>query len=149
MKRSVDIYAGGDRLLVSSQWCSGGLFLQGDRVEAVDEPVSDEELGRLGRSALAAGRDGGPGPDPDLERRADMLLKIAGGRSWAQLVRSTHYVSVVWDDAGPGMTVNPTRSDGRGFAGIRGQEIAVDAAASDAVLGAAIRRALAIAAGGP
>ncbi len=148
MKRSVDIYARGDRLLVSSQWCSGGLFLQGDRVEAVDEPVSDEELGRLVRSALAAGRDVVPGPDPDLERRADMLLKIAGVRSWAQFARSTHQVSVYWDDAEPVMTVKPSRSDGRGFAGIRGQEIAVDAAASDAVLGAAIRRALAIAAGG-
>src|SRR5258708_13230389 len=107
MKRSVDIYARGDRLLVSSQWCSGGLFLQGDWVEAVDEPVSDEELGRLVRSALAAGRDVVPGPDPDLEGRADMLLKIAGVRSWAQFARATHHCSLSPHDAQPVIPLTP------------------------------------------
>ncbi len=80
MKRLAVIHARGGRLLVSSQWTSGGLFLLGDRVEAVDEPVSDEELGRLVRSALAAGRDEVPYSAPDMERRVGMLLKIAGVR---------------------------------------------------------------------
>jgi hypothetical protein len=147
MKRLAVIHARGGRLLVSSQWTSGGLFLQGDRVEVVDEPVSDEELGRMVRSALAAGRDEVPYPDPDLKRQVEMLLKIAGVRSAAQFVRGTHEVNVESEDAEPVMTVTPTRSDGRGFAGIPGQEITVNAAASDAGLGAAVRRALAIAAG--
>ncbi len=63
-------------------------------MEAVDEPVSDEELGRLVRSALAAGRDEVPYSAPDMERRVGMLLKIAGVRSAAQFVRSTHEVNV-------------------------------------------------------
>jgi hypothetical protein len=36
---------------------------------ATAAPVSDEDLGRLVCSALAAGRDGVPYPDPDLERQ--------------------------------------------------------------------------------
>src|SRR5712692_8770759 len=80
-------------------------------------------------------------------RRA-VLLKIAGVRSESQFARGTHEVSVRWNDAEPVMTLEPYRSDGRGFVGIRGHEITLDAAASDAVLGATIRRALAIAAGG-
>jgi len=133
---------------VAANWDSGGLFLQGDWVEAKNEPVSDKELGRLVRSALAACRDGVPYPDPDLKRRRGVLLKIAGVRSESQFARGTHEVSVRWNDAEPVMTLEPYRSDGRGFVGIRGHEITLDAAASDAVLGATIRRALAIAAGG-
>lgn len=44
-------------------------------MEAVDEPVSDEELGRLVRLALAAGHDEVPYSDSDMKRQVGMLLK--------------------------------------------------------------------------
>src|SRR6266478_6171213 len=106
----------------------------------MNEPVSDEELGRLVRLALAACRDGVPYPDPDVKRRRGRLLKMAGVRSQSQFARGTQEVTVHRNDAEPVMTLEPYRSDGWGFTGIPGQEITIDAAASDAVLGAAIRR---------
>jgi hypothetical protein len=151
MKRMVDVDARGAWLLVASSWATAGnypLFIQGYWVQAVNEPVSDEQVGGLVRSALAACRDGVPCPDfkndPELKRRRGELLKLAGARSEMQYARGTRHVSVYRDDAETYMTVTPHRREGRGFAGIGDRVTTVRADSDDAQLGAVVRQALSV-----
>ncbi len=154
MKRQAVADTRAGRVFVTSWWTSEGkypLLVQGDWVEAAEEPVGDEMLGGLVRSALASSRDGVPVPDfrndPEWRHRRGKLLKLAGVRSETQYARGTRSVSVQWDDAQPDIEMTPFRNGGRrdGFTEMPDQVIIQDAAADDAALGAAVRRALAVA----
>jgi hypothetical protein len=151
MERAAAVDARDGRLFVSS-WCeSGRSFVQGDWIEAVDEPVEDGRLGTLVRSALAASHsvpwpDFRAGPTPERQR----LLKLAKVKSEAQYMRGTRHVEVTAGDTRPGLVITPYHNGGRreGFTEMLDQEAWISADADDAAIGAAVRRALASAADG-
>lgn len=155
MKRMASVDARVDRLVVASWWPTPDrypLFVLGEWAEVAAEPVSDEALGKLVRSALAASGDGVASPDlrdnPEVDRRMARLLKLAGVRSQVAYGRGARHVAVRWDDTEPDMAVQPHRTDGTGgFSGIPDQDITAHADIDDAGLGAVIRQAIALSAG--
>jgi hypothetical protein len=151
MKRAAAVDARGGRLIVSSRCESGRSLVQGDWIEAADEPVEDGRLGTLVRSALAASHsvpwpDFRTGPTPERQR----LLELAKVKSEAQYMRGTRHVKVTADDTRPGLAIMPYHNGGRreGFNEMLDQEARIGADADDAAIGAAVRRALAIATDG-
>jgi hypothetical protein len=157
MNRSAKAQLRGDRLVVSSWSATEGrfpAFVQDDWAECADEPVADEAIGTLVRSALAASRDGVPYPDfrndPEPSRRRKMLFKMVGVRSETEFARGMRSVSIDWDDTSSEMEIMPYRNGGRrdGFAQMPEMALTVDARAADADLGAAVRRALGVATDG-
>jgi hypothetical protein len=153
MRRSAQVDARGDRLLVSS-WSSSthGTRVQGDWIEAVGKSVEDQALGSLVRAALGASRTGVPFPDfrqgPTPERLK--LLKLAGVKSEAQYARGARSVAVDSEQPESDLKVTPYRNGGQreGFIEMLDRVITVHSGADDAVLGAAVRRGLALATDG-
>jgi hypothetical protein len=150
MRRMADIDERGGQLIVSSWWPCGGrpVFVPGDWAQAAGEPVSDEALGVMVRSALAACRETAPGMLPwdsrAVRRRYARLHKLAGARSHRSYAQGLRHVSVYWDDCESTMRLTPTCPDGRGgFRGIKGGESRVSVGAGNAGFGAAIRSAIA------
>jgi anti-sigma factor RsiW len=122
-------------------------FIQDDP-EAADEPVTDEALGALVRSALADSRDGVSHPDfrndPEPARRRRRLFKLAGVRSETEFATGTRSVSISWDDTTPNLRTTPYRNEGRrrGFTQILDAATEVDVEVDNSGLGAAVRRLL-------
>jgi hypothetical protein len=150
MRRMAHIDERDGQLIVSSWWPCGErpVFVPGNWAQAAGEPVSDEALGAMVRSALAACRETTPRMLPwdsaAVRRRYARLHKLAGARFHRSYVRGLRHVSVYWDDSEPAMGLTPTCADGRGgFRGIKGTESRVSAGASNAGFGAAVRAAIA------
>ncbi len=157
MKRIAKAQLRNGRLIVSSWSATEGRFpavIQDDWAGAADGPVGDEVCGALVRSALAASRDGVPYPDfrndPEPGRRRKMLFKLAGVKSETDFATGMRSVSIDWNDTDPEMRITPYRNGGRrdGFTQMLDEAFTVDANANDAVLGAAVRRAMAVATDG-
>lgn len=138
-------------VLIVSSWWPGPetypLFHLGDWARRAAEPVSDRELGQLTREALAACRVSEHVPDlrdnPEGERRVASLHKLAGVRSERGYAVGTRHVSVLWDESEQDMTITPHAGDyNGGFSGLE-PDIHASADVDDAVLGTAIRQALA------
>jgi hypothetical protein len=151
MRREAEAQLRGKRLIVSSWSTTVGKFpaqVQDDWAEAADEPVPDDRIGSLARTALAASRDGVPYPDfrndPEPARRRQALFKLAGVKSETAYAKGTKSFSISWDDTRPELRITPYRNEGRkrGFTQILDAVILVDADATDAALGAAIRQGL-------
>ncbi|MBO0830738.1 MAG: hypothetical protein J2P29_02090 [Actinobacteria bacterium] len=143
--------------MVSSRDTTQGNYpatIQGDWAEAADEPVADETIGALVRSALAASRDGVPYPDfrndPEPARRRRALYKLAGVKSETAYATGTRAVSVKTDDVSGEMLITPYRNGGRrtGFTEMLDDVITIAGPPGDAALGVAVRRALDIATDG-
>jgi hypothetical protein len=157
MRRSAQVDARSGRLIVSSWDTTQGAYpatVQGDWAEAAEEPVADEAIGALVRSALAASHDGVPYPDfrndPEPARRRRVLYKLAGVRSETAYAAGTRAVSVRTDDVSGDVRITPYRNGGRrtGFTEMLDEVITIAAVPGDAVLGSALRRALDVATDG-
>jgi hypothetical protein len=157
MRRTAHVDLRSGRLLVSSWDTTKGNYpatIQGDWAEAADEPVTDEVIGTLVWSALAASRDGVPYPDfrNDAEpaRRRRAVHKLAGVKSEAAYAAGTRAVSVTTDDESGEMRITPYRNGGRrnGFTEMLDDVITIADPPGNAVLGLAIRQALSIATDG-
>lgn len=149
MRRMADVDERGGQLIVSSWWPCGErpVFVPGDWAQAAGEPVSDEALGMMVRSALAACRETAsrllPWDSRAVRRRYARLHELAGARSHQSYAQGLRHVSVYWDDSEPAMRLTPTCPDGRdGFRGVKGAESQVSAGADNARFGAAIRTAI-------
>lgn len=122
------------------------ILVRDEWVERADAGISDEELGALVRQALAHSRSGIPFPDYWKGERPPgtaRLHALAGVNSDSAYMRGVRSVHVDREEGSPSLIVAPWRKAGtRGFEPVPGQEITLDASIDDAVLGAAVRRAL-------
>ncbi len=157
MRRNAHVDLRSGRLVVSSWDTTQGNYpatIQGDWAKVADEPVANEAIGALVRSALAASRDGVPYPDfrTDAEpaRRRRAVYKLAGVKSETAYAAGTRAVSVKVDDVSGEMRITPYRNGGRrtGFTEMLDDVITIAEPSGDAALGLAIRRALGIATDG-
>jgi hypothetical protein len=157
MSRNAHVDLRSVRLVVSSWDTTQGNYpatIQEDWAEAADEPVTDEAIGTLVWSALAASRDGVPYPDfrNDAEpaRRRRAAHKLAGVKSETGYVAGMRAVSVRTDDVSREMRITPKQNGGRrtGFSEMLDDVITITEPPDNAALGFAIRRALGIATDG-
>jgi hypothetical protein len=158
MRRNAQVDVRAGRLVVSSWDATQGNYpalVQGDWAEGADEPVPDEAIGALVRSALAASRNGVPYPDfrndPEPARRRRMVFRLAGVRSETAYAAGMRSVSVETDDSSGETRITPYRNGGRrtGFTEMLDDVITIAEPCDDAALGLAVRRALGIALDGP
>ena len=123
-------------------WCTNGWF------RLVEETADNEELGRLVLEALSLSRHGMA--DPVLRGVPNAhILKALGMRSQLAFMKGTRSVNI--ERQSGRVTLSPHENRGRGgFVSIRGAEFAVEAGmeTDPAAVGAAVRRALAMATSG-
>jgi len=141
MKRA-ELYQRDDALYVVAQaMTTAGLWIHADPRVRLAAAVSDVELGKALRDALARSMEGVPHPDRDSFGLVSApLLALAAVKTWSTFEKRAVLVSVIQRDAA--IRLVPQRKVDRGFVSDEAAGRELGAGEPDEALGAHAKRAL-------